>query len=66
MYFALFSNPEIEALFLAAETEGSPPIPPTEPDRELAELQQQLNRNDLRLLTELYLKGKNFQELEIS
>lgn len=64
VHFALFSDPAIEELFLAAEHDWPGTAPPVAPDQELAELQQQCGRNDLRLLTALYLKGKNFQELE--
>lgn len=56
-HFVLFSNPEIEALFLAAEAKWPDATSPVPPDEELSKLQQQYNRNDLHLLTRLYLQG---------
>lgn len=60
VYLSLFSDPSIEKLFLAAEAEPAARAPNTPPDDGLIELQQNVSRNDLRLLTALYLNGQPY------
>lgn len=57
--FALFSDPTIEEMFLTAEAVDRSPSVIF--DQETVELLQQYARNDLRLLVELYLQGRELK-----
>ncbi len=57
---ALFSDQSVEDMMLALEKDQSE-TRQVEPFEELLSLQENCNRNDLRLLTELYMKGENWK-----
>lgn len=61
--FALFSDAAIAELFLALEAESDPNPWGAAPDQELRAVLERENQKSLRLLTELYLKGRNGKEL---
>lgn len=61
--FALFADAAIEELFLALEAETYPNEGIAAPDQALCALVERENQKSLRLLTELYLRGRNGKEL---
>lgn len=61
VHFAMFSDPAVEELFLAAEHDWPEGAPLVAPEWDLTELQQQYNRNDVQQLVKLYLRGKDMK-----
>lgn len=63
--FSLFSDASTEALYRLSRRVSIRPNPIISPDEELHQYAETLRRNDLHMLTELYMQGRKLKDLPL-